>query len=314
MGSAVSSIESSASAIRRIAVVGGGLIGSSMARLFIEQGLEVAVHDPDDSARHRLQAAAATWPAASARLSVHAHLGEALREADFVLEAAPERLPVKRELLARIEAHIEAHTVIATATSSLLVSDMQTSMAHPQRLVAAHPFNPPHLIPLIEVAGSESTAGEALALTVDLFRRLGRQPVRLQREAVGHIANRLSSALYREAVNIVASGIATVADVDDAMRFGPGLRWAVMGPHMLYHLGAGEGGYARYLEHLGPTQEARWADLGTPRLDGPTRQQLVDGVEAEAAGRAISTLCEERDQALLAILDALAALPGRTRP
>jgi len=295
-------------------VIGGGLIGSSMARLFIEQGLEVAVHDPDDSARHRLQAAAATWPAASARLSVHAELSEALRDAHFVLEAAPERLPVKRELLARIEAHIGAHTVIATATSSLLVSDMQTAMAHPQRLVAAHPFNPPHLIPLIEVAGSESTAGEALALTVDLFRRLGRQPVRLQREAVGHIANRLSSALYREAVNIVASGIATVANVDDAMRFGPGLRWAVMGPHMLYHLGAGEGGYARYLEHLGPTQEARWADLGTPCLDGPTRQQLVEGVEAEAAGRAISTLCEERDQALLAILDALAALPGRTRP
>jgi carnitine 3-dehydrogenase len=308
----MSSIEPRASAIRRIAVVGCGLIGSSIARLVIERGLDVAIYDPDDAARRRLEASAVTWPAAAGRLSVHAELGDALRGADFVLEAAPERLPVKRELLAQIEAHVGTAVVIATATSSLLVSDMQPAMAYPQRLVAAHPFNPPHLVPLIEVAGSVSTSEEALDTTVEFFKRLGRRPVRLQREAVGHIANRLSSALYQEAVNIVASGIATVADVDDAMRFGPGLRWAVMGPHMLYHLGAGEGGYARYLEHLGPTQEARWADLGTPRLDGPTRQRLVEGVEIEAAGRAISTLCEERDRALLAILDALAALPNRT--
>ena len=157
-----------------------------------------------------------------------------------------------------------------------------------------------------------TTSQAALATTVELFIRLGRRPVRLQREAVGHIANRLSSALYREAVSIVASGIATVADVDDAVRFGPGLRWAVMGPHMLYHLGAGDGGYARYLEHLGPTQEARWADLGSPRLDAATQKQLVDGVTVEAAGRAIDSLCEERDKAILAILGALAALPPQT--
>lgn len=300
--------------IRRIAVVGGGLIGSSMARLFIERGLEVAVHDPDESARARLESASRAWRRAEHVFRVEAELGATLQGAHFVFEAAPERLPVKRELLARIEAHVDADVVIATATSSLLVSDMQPAMAHPQRLVAAHPFNPPHLIPLIEVAGSSTTSEPALASTVELFRRLGRRPVRLQREAIGHIANRLGSALYREAVHLVASGIATVADVDDAMRFGPGLRWAVMGPHMLYHLGAGDGGYARYLEHLGPTQEARWADLGSPRLDEPTRRQLVDGVMAEAAGRDIGSLCTERDQAIVAILDALAALPAQTNP
>ncbi len=298
--------------ILRVAIVGAGLIGSSMARLFTEQGLDVTVHDPDDAARHRLEAASRTWHGPRHTLRVDAQLGAALQGAQFVFEAAPERLPVKRELLAKIEPHIGADIVIATATSALLVSDMQPAMAHPQRLVAAHPFNPPHLVPLIEVAGSVTTSQAALATTVELFIRLGRRPVRLQREAVGHIANRLSSALYREAVSIVASGIATVADVDDAVRFGPGLRWAVMGPHMLYHLGAGDGGYARYLEHLGPTQEARWADLGSPRLDAATQKQLVDGVTVEAAGRAIDSLCEERDKAILAILGALAALPPQT--
>lgn len=299
--------------IRRVAVVGGGLIGSSMARLFVERGLDVAVFDPDDAARRRIDVDSQAWELSGRSFQVHVDLGAALLGAQFVLEAAPERLPVKRDVLSSIEPHVDADVVIATATSSLLVSDMQPAMVHPQRLVAAHPFNPPHIVPLIEVAGSVSTSEAALATTVELFRRLGRRPVRLQREAVGHIANRLGSALYREAVHLVTSGIATVADVDDAMRFGPGLRWAVMGPHMLYHLGAGDGGYARYLEHLGPTQEDRWADLGAPRLDAHTRKQLVDGVTAEAAGRDIASLCEERDQAILAVLDALSALPPRTQ-
>ncbi|MBM3388879.1 MAG: 3-hydroxyacyl-CoA dehydrogenase [Betaproteobacteria bacterium] len=296
------------SGIERIAVVGGGLIGSSMARLFVENGLKVTIYEPDKAARGRLDQTMRGWALGSRVPAIHAELEAALCGAQFVLEAAPERLPLKQALLKEMEIFLAKDVVIATATSSLLVSDMQVGMVHPNRLVAAHPFNPPHLIPLIEVAGSESTSEEALATTYGLFKAIGRRPVRLKREAIGHIANRLTSALYQEAVHIVSSGIASVADVDDAVRYGPGIRWAVMGPHMLYHLGAGEGGYAKYLKHLGPTQEARWASLGKPRLDDSTRQMLIDGVNQEAAGRDIEQLCADRDQGLLAILQALAAL------
>lgn len=294
--------------IQRIAVVGGGLIGSSMARLFADHSLEVTIYEPDKAARGRLDQAIRGWASAPRIPAIHADLEATLSGAQYVLEAAPERLALKQALLKEIELFLTSDVVIATATSSLLVSDMQVGMVHPQRLVAAHPFNPPHLIPLIEVAGSQATSEDALAKTVALFKSLGRRPVRLQREAIGHIANRLTSALYQEAVHIVASGIASVADVDDAVRYGPGIRWAVMGPHMLYHLGAGDGGYAKYLQHLGPTQEARWASLGKPQLDQKTTQMLIDGVYQEAAGRDVEQLCAQRDQGLLAILHALSAL------
>jgi 3-hydroxyacyl-CoA dehydrogenase len=171
-------------------------------------------------------------------------------------------------------------------------------MANPSRLITAHPFNPPHLMPLIELFGTDPARVEDAAA---FYRGIGRHPVRLKREAVGHIANRLSSALWREAVNLVAQDIAEVEDIDAALVYGPGLRWSVVGSHMAYHLGGGEGGIGHYLAHLGPSQERRWQDLGNPQLDAPTQEKLVDGITAEARGRSIAELEATRDSALIAV-------------
>ena len=223
------------------------------------------------------------------------------RDADFVIEAVTERLAVKSAVIARVESTVAHDCLIATTTSSFTPSQVQSGMRFPGRLVAAHPFNPPHLVPLVELsAGGRSDPG-ATAVAAGFFRTLGLEPVLLKREATGHLANRLTAALYREAVNLVAEGIATVEDVDAAVRYGPGLRWAIMGPHMTYHLAAGDGGYRRYLEHLGPTQEARWKDLGDPRLTPELCDKLVAGVMEESRGRSLAELREIRDSGLVAL-------------
>jgi 3-hydroxyacyl-CoA dehydrogenase len=220
-------------------------------------------------------------------------------DSDWIQENAPEQLDLKRTLLREIEAVAPVDCVIASSTSSLLWSDLAQTLAHPDRFILAHPFNPPHLMPLVEIYGSASDIRERAAA---FYRRLNRVPVCLKREARGHIANRLASALWREAVNIVASGIAEVSDVDLALVNGPGLRWSVIGAHMAYHLGGGPGGIAHYLQHLGPSQERRWADLGTPQLTPDVCQLLREGIAVEAAGRSIEELEEERDVALIATL------------
>ncbi len=163
----------------------------------------------------------------------------------------------------------------------------------------AHPFNPPHLLPLVEIVGEDDAI---IARACAFYRSLNRRPVILKKEVPGHIANRLSSALYREAVYLVEQGIASVEDIDAAISEGPGLRWSIMGPHMTYHLGGGEGGIAHYLEHLGPSQERRWASLGSPNLTEDVKSAIVAGIEAESAGRSIADLEAQRDHLLVEIL------------
>lgn len=295
----------------RIAVIGGGLIGISWAALFMAHGHDVALFEPDAAARAAIPARLPGPMAQVAELAPELpppgalHLAESLEEAvagaAWVQENAPENVPLKRGLYARIEAATQGIT-IASSTSSLVWSELSAGMARPERLITAHPFNPPHLMPLVELYGPDRARIEAAAA---FFRRLDRQPVFLKREAVGHIANRLSSALWREAVNMVAEGIAEVADIDAALVHGPGLRWSVVGAHLAYHLGGGPGGIGHYLAHLGPSQERRWQDLGQPRLDAPTQARLVAGVKAEAAGRDIPTLEAARDAGLIAAQRAL---------
>ncbi len=174
-------------------------------------------------------------------------------------------------------------------------------MKNPKRLITAHPFNPPHLIPLVELFGIDT---EILNKADAFYRQLDRVPVRMNKDAVGHIANRLSSALWREAVNIVAEGIADVSAVDAALVNGPGLRWSAVGSHMVYHLGGGQGGIRHYLEHLGPSQARRWETLGTPTLSPEVCDKLITGITEEAAGRSINELEIERDAILIAMLKA----------
>lgn len=305
--------------IATVAIIGGGLIGGSWIAFFLSRGLAVRVHDPRPDAEAAIRpiveraladlaqlAPLAPLPAMSAAaLEFCTELEDAVARADYVQENAPEVLDLKRSLLARIDAAAAPDVLIGSSTSSLRATDLQRDCKHPQRVMVAHPFNPPHLVPLVELVRGDKTAPAAQDAAYQWFVSLGKAPIRVIREARGHVANRMSSALWREAVHIVAEGIASVEDVDRAIRFGPGLRWAVDGPHMLYHLGGGEGGMADYLAHLGPAQEARWAELGAPVLDGRTRELLVAGVTDEAGSRSIADLASARDRRLIAVLQAL---------
>ena len=311
-------------AARRVGLVGAGLIGAGWAAYFLAQGLEIWAYDPSPDAPEALRAqVAGVWPLMRRAGLVHiegdappvrfASLAEVCAGADFILEQGPESIALKRALMAEIDALAAPHVVIASSSSSLLPTDYQKDAAHPGRILGAHPFNPPSLVPLVEVVGGVLTDASSVDWTVAFFRAVGKQPVRVNREQPGFVANRMASALYREAVDLVATGVASVEDVDAAISHGPGLRWAVMGPHLLYHLGGGAGGYRSYLDHLGPSQEVRWASLNTTALTPEVREQLIAGVQAELAALGLSRPEEARDEAIADILAARAA-HGPERP
>ena len=292
---------------RAVAVIGCGLIGNSWAALFQAGGCDVTLWDPDARARaeavvaveQALQQLRSLGFAGSGSMRVCSSLVDALEGAEWIQENAPEKIELKRALYADIERCASVSTVIASSTSSLVWSELAQGMKFPERLVIAHPFNPPHLIPLVELYGIDDAL---LKRAFGFYESLRRAPIRLMKESLGHVANRLSSALWREAVHIVAEGIATVADVDRALVEGPGLRWSVQGPHLSYHLGGGSGGIAHYLEHLGPSQARRWKDLGEPELSSDVCAALIAGIAAEANGRSVKQLEAERDEKLIQII------------
>jgi carnitine 3-dehydrogenase len=293
--------------IKTVAIVGGGLIGASWAALFTASDIDVIAWDPDATARalfrDRVKAArkqlALLGRRGKGKVKVVARLKAAITDADFIQENAPEKLELKHKLFAEILSVAKPQATIASSTSSFAWSQLTEGMKEPARLIVSHPFNPPHLVPLVELYGTDA---DRVAQAAAVYEAMGKVTIRMKREAPGHVANRLASALYREAVNIVAEGIADVADVDKALVEGPGLRWSIQGAHMTYHLGGGEGGYRHYLDHLGPSQEKRWAALGTPALNSEVKDQLVRGVEEEAAGRSIAELSAERDTMLIETL------------
>jgi 3-hydroxyacyl-CoA dehydrogenase len=233
--------------------------------------------------------------AGNGRLSFYADAEEAAADAGFIQENAPEREELKRDLLARLDRATSPDVIIASSTSSLLRSRMVQDCATPERVIVAHPFNPPHLVPLVELVGEPAATQRA----ADFYSAIGKRPVVLKREAIGHIANRLTAALWREALYILEQGIAEVEDVDAAVAYGPGRRWAHMGPFMTYHLGGGPGGLQQYMDHLGPSQVRRWQDLGTPTMNEDLTRRAVEGVLREAAGRSVEELERERDEALI---------------
>jgi carnitine 3-dehydrogenase len=305
--------------VRHVAVIGTGTIGASWAAFFLSRGLRVSASDPAPEAEARLrQFVDAAWPvlrvlgAGAAAppyeaLVFHAEPEAAAADADFVQENAPEREPVKQALLARIDAVLPSEAIIASSSSGLLISRLQSACRHPERCVIGHPFNPPHLIPLVEIVGGERTAPATIEGALAFYKAIGKRPIHIRREVAGHVANRLQAALWREAVHLVAAGVASVADIDTAISEGPGLRWALMGPHLTFHLAGGSGGMAHFLEQLGPPLESWWDDLGDPRLTAEVRQALTAGVAAEAEGRDIATLAAARDRFLVELL----ALKGR---
>ncbi|MBB3772796.1 3-hydroxyacyl-CoA dehydrogenase [Angulomicrobium tetraedrale] len=297
-----------------VAILGCGLIGQSWAALFLHHGLDVAAWDPDRSTVEAMPERLVPLMAQLRELGdtqpgtfrPARSLADAVRTACWVQENAPEKVPVKAALYAEVEATAPPGAIIASSTSSLTWTELSAGMADPARLVTAHPFNPPHLMPLVEIyAANDAVRGRAVAF----YEALGRKTVTLRKDATGHIANRLASALWREAVYIVAEGIADVPEVDAALVHGPGLRWSIIGAHMAYHLGGGPGGMRHYLDHLGPSQERRWSTLGTPRLTPEVQAMLVEGIEREVDGRSINELEAERDRAIIHALRARQEAP-----
>ncbi len=303
--------------IRRIAVVGAGTIGASWAALFLARGMDVVVCDPAGDAeaqtRARVQAA---WPvlaelghviegASPQSLRFEPDLALALAGVDFVQENAPEREDFKIDLFARMDAMLPAHVIVASSSSGLIMSRLQSRCRHPERFVIGHPFNPPHLIPLVEVVGGDKTSAAVIDQSIAFYKAMGKYPIRLNKEVPGHIANRLQAAIWREAIHLAAENVASVADIDAAVSQGPGLRWALFGPHMTFNLGGGAGGLANFMDHLlGPVQ-TWWDDLGAPEVTPALQRKLIDGVNAEAGQRSIADLVETRDAQLTALIKAL---------
>lgn len=308
--------------VRKVAVVGAGTIGASWAAYFLSRGLEVTASDPAPEGEAFARGfIAKAWPvleqlggmAAGARpeaLRFERDPKRAVAGAEFVQESGPEREDLKIALFAELDGVLPPDTIIASSSSGLLMSRVQSACQHPERCVLGHPFNPPHLIPLVEVVGGQKTSPQAIERTLAFYRQIGKHPIHIKKEVAGHVANRLQAALWREAVYLVASGVASVADVDAAITEGPGLRWPIYGPHLTFHLAGGVGGMEHFLKHLLVPMESWWKDLGTPEMTPEVQRQIVAGVAEEAAGRSIGDLAAHRDRALIALMRALRDVPG----
>jgi 3-hydroxyacyl-CoA dehydrogenase len=294
--------------VRSVAVVGTGSIGASWVTLALTHGLTVHATDPAPGAEDRLRATVAEQlreldePSDLAdRLHFDPDIASTASTADLVLEAGPERVEVKRELFAALDAAAPPDVLLASSSSGFGPSSFQDACRHPERVVVTHPFNPPHLVPLVEVVAGRLTAEDAVDAALQAMKVLGRRPVRVRAELPGHVVNRLQAALWREAYDLVRRGAISVADLDEAVASGPGLRWALLGPIATQHLSGGPGGLAHVLEHLGPPMVEWWADLGQPVLDGDLVETLVDGVHDELGGHEQAVLVA-RDRALREIL------------
>ena len=300
--------------IRRIAIVGTGVIGASWAAEFLARGFDVVATDPAPNAEVNLRKYIdAAWPALTTmgltkkasreRLNFTADMKAALSYADLVQENGPERPDFKIKLFADMDAATPSDSIIASSSSGITMSVMQSACQHPERCVIGHPFNPPHMIPLVEVVGGSKTSAETIHRAMEFYSSIGKKPIHLRKEVVGHVANRLQAALYREVVYLIEQGVLDVADSDTAVCWGPGLRWGVMGPNMLFHLGGGEGGIQHFMEHLAGPMASWWKDLGTPaEIDPQIKQTIIEGVAQEADGQSVDQLAEIRDEVLLGLL------------
>src|SRR5580698_7316244 len=301
--------------IRRVAIIGTGVIGASWAALFLAKGLEVVATDiaPDAETALRRYVKAA-WPALE-RLGLapgasHSHLTftpdmpAAVKSADFVQETGPERIDFKKKLYRQLDELLPADVIIASSSSGLTMSEIQSDCRlHPERCVIGHPFNPPHLVPLVEIVGGAKTSEATIERVAEFYTGLGKQAVRLRKEVPGHVANRLQAALAREVYYLVAEGVVSAADVDTALCWGPGLRWGIMGNMMLNHLGGGPGGIEHFFQQFAGPMTAWWKTLGSPVLTPEVQKKLIDSVHAEVGSRTIAELEAQRDEILLGLLE-----------
>ena len=301
--------------IRRIAIIGTGVIGASWSALFLAKGLDVVATDVAPGAEAALRHfVAAAWPAlqrlglasgaSQNRLSFTAALADAVKDVDLVQENGPEKIDFKKTLYRQLDELLHPSVIIASSSSGLTMSEIQLGAAmHPERCVIAHPFNPPHLVPLVEIVGGAKTSKDTIERADGFYTSIGQRTVRVNKEMPGHVANRLQAALSREVYYLVAEGVVSAADVDTALSWGPGLRWGIMGSLMLNHLGGGPGGIEHFFQQFTGPMTAWWKTLGSPALTPEVQKKLIDSVHAEAGSRTIAELEAERDEVLLGLIE-----------
>jgi 3-hydroxyacyl-CoA dehydrogenase len=301
--------------IRRVAIIGTGVIGASWTSLFLARGLEVVATDVAPNAETALKQFVETaWPAltrlglspgaSQSNLRFSADLASAIKGADLVQENGPERIDFKKKLYGQLDELLPPDTIIASSSSGLTMSEIQSGCpAHPERCVIGHPFNPPHLVPLVEIVGGAKTSEETIQRVTEFYTAMGKRTIRLRKEVPGHVANRLQAALSREVYHLVADGVVSAADADTALCWGPGLRWGIMGSLLLNHLGGGQGGIEHFFAQFTGPMTAWWKTLGQPVLTPEVQQTLIASVRVEVGSRSIDELAAQRDELLLGLIE-----------
>ncbi len=298
--------------IERVAIVGAGVIGAGWAARFLGAGLDVTAWDPAPDATDKARASIEiAWRAMSrrglapgaslSRMTFFATVEDCVAGANFVQENAPEREALKQDLLARIDA-ANPHAIVASSTSGLLPTKLAARMTAPERMLVGHPFNPVYLLPLVELVGGEKTVQATIDSAADFYRSLGMRPLPLSREVEGFVADRLMEALWREALWLVNDDVATTEEIDAAVTYGCGLRWALMGTFLTFHLAGGEGGMRHMLHQFGPALKLPWTKLVAPELTDELIDKVANGCQAQAAGRSIRQLEARRDDFLVDLL------------
>lgn len=310
--------------IDTVGIVGAGTIGASWSALFAASGYRVDIYDPSPEGEAYVRKYVETaWPSLeklglvktdAADLAFFASPAEAVSRAQFVQESVPERLSIKHEIYQQIEPALTPEAIVATSASGLLVRDMQKGWADPSRFILAHPFNPPHLIPLVELLGNEATAEGVLDRAQTFYEACGKVTIRVNKEVPGHVSNRLQAALWREAIHLVMEGVASVEDVDKAVWAGPGLRWSVMGPHMLFSLASGGHGIGTFCERYGDSFHTWWDDMGAPKITPEVGAALAAGIAEAEKGRDFSAIAGERDAKIIGALQAFKAVEEDLEP
>jgi 3-hydroxyacyl-CoA dehydrogenase len=299
--------------IKRIAIVGTGVIGASWAAEYLARGFDVIATDPAPNAEANLRKYIdEAWPdltsiglskgASRDRLTFTTNMKEALSKADFVQENGPERPDFKMKLFADMDDVTPVDSLLASSSSGITPSVIQSKCKHPERVIIGHPFNPPHIVPLVEVVGGSKTSPEVVQQALSFYASIGKKAIHLKKELPGHVANRLQAALYREMLYIIEQGVLSVEDTDAAVSYGPGLRWGVMGQSLQWHLGGGAGGINHFMEHLMNGLAGMMKILGTPNVTPELKQKIIDGVTREAAGRSVDQLAQDENRVIIGLL------------
>ena len=300
--------------VKKVAVIGTGVIGNGWIARFLAQGYEVAAFDPASGAEERThQAVAHAWPsleklglaegAAKNRVTFFPTVEEAVHKADLIQENVPEREALKKSVLTEIDAHAKADAIIGSSTSGIMPSTLQEGLQHPERLIVAHPFNPVYILPLVELVGGKQTDAAVMERAREFYESIQMKPLIIQKEIEGHLADRLMEALWREALHLVNDGVATTEEVDAAIIYGAGLRWAQMGPFLTFHLAGGEKGMRHMLDQFGPALKLPWTKLEAPELTEELKEKVISGCENHAGDVSITELESKRNAFLVELLD-----------